>query len=175
MNVTIRFPKITAKTEAEQINQIKSYLHQLVEQLIWLFNTIEPGSASSTSTNTSTDPDSANELKEYVVKSLNDFVTKRDFSTYQIEISERLPSDYVSHTELGEYEATVTERFAGLAESYVPKQEFSMYKYDIGDWIKTDLPEQYVKRFEYEALQAQVASLEERINAIQGTGGEVNG
>ena len=33
MSVNIRYPSITATTEREQISQIKSYLHQLVEQL----------------------------------------------------------------------------------------------------------------------------------------------
>lgn len=39
--MNIRFPNITGKTEAEQLAQVKSYLHQLVEQLNWAFNTIE--------------------------------------------------------------------------------------------------------------------------------------
>lgn len=33
MNVNFRYPNITASSEKEQIAQIKSYLHQLVEQL----------------------------------------------------------------------------------------------------------------------------------------------
>lgn len=33
MSVNLRYPNITAGTEREQISQIKSYLHQLVEQL----------------------------------------------------------------------------------------------------------------------------------------------
>lgn len=36
MSTNIRFPNITGKTEAEQIAQIKSYLHQLVQQLNWI-------------------------------------------------------------------------------------------------------------------------------------------
>ena len=33
MSINIRYPNITGLTEKEQLNQIRSYLHQLVEQL----------------------------------------------------------------------------------------------------------------------------------------------
>lgn len=37
MSVNIRFPNITEGTPDQQISQIRSYLHQLVEQLNWAF------------------------------------------------------------------------------------------------------------------------------------------
>ena len=46
MSTNIRFPNITGKTEAEQLVQVKSYLHQLVEQLNWALSTIESGNTT---------------------------------------------------------------------------------------------------------------------------------
>lgn len=45
MSIDIRYPNITAKDEAGQLTQVRSYLHQLVEQLNWAINTIEVGGA----------------------------------------------------------------------------------------------------------------------------------
>lgn len=45
MSIDIRYPNITAKDEAGQITQVRSYLHQLVEQLNWAINNIETGGA----------------------------------------------------------------------------------------------------------------------------------
>lgn len=41
MSMDIRLPNINGRTEAEQIGQIKSYLHQLVQQLNWAFSVLE--------------------------------------------------------------------------------------------------------------------------------------
>lgn len=41
MNVNFRFPRINGKTEAQQIAQIRSFLHQLVEQLNWAMQDTE--------------------------------------------------------------------------------------------------------------------------------------
>jgi len=40
MNVTIRHPHITSKTEEGQLRQIRSYLYQLVEELNWALTTL---------------------------------------------------------------------------------------------------------------------------------------
>ena len=47
MSVNIRFPNITALTEKEQIAQIRSYLHQLVEQLNWALPNLGSGDGST--------------------------------------------------------------------------------------------------------------------------------
>lgn len=44
--IDIRLPKITGKTEKEQLMQIKSYLYQLAEQLQVAFNGMEIASAN---------------------------------------------------------------------------------------------------------------------------------
>ena len=40
MSVNIRYPNITSSNEREQITQIRSYLHQLVDQLNYVLPTI---------------------------------------------------------------------------------------------------------------------------------------
>lgn len=47
MSVDIRFPNITAPTEAGKLQQVQSFLHQLVEQLNWALNNIDSISAQA--------------------------------------------------------------------------------------------------------------------------------
>ena len=47
MSMNFRYPNITANSEREQILQIKSFLHQLVEQLNYALPTISSGDAST--------------------------------------------------------------------------------------------------------------------------------
>ena len=53
MSVNIRYPNITATNEKEQLAQIKSYLHQLVENLNYAMSTL--GKSSGTGENTSSE------------------------------------------------------------------------------------------------------------------------
>lgn len=39
--MNIRYPNITGKTPEEQLAQMRSYLHQLVDQLNWALSTLE--------------------------------------------------------------------------------------------------------------------------------------
>ena len=52
MSVNIRYPNITGFSDKEQLGQIKSYLHQLVEQLNYALTTIGSGDGTGQSTNT---------------------------------------------------------------------------------------------------------------------------
>lgn len=54
MSVNIRYPNITATTEKEQVAQIKSYLHQLVENLNYALSTLGKSGGSVEDTSTST-------------------------------------------------------------------------------------------------------------------------
>ena len=46
VNIDIRLPNITGRSEAEQLTQIKSYLYQFAEQLQWALNTVSEGKSS---------------------------------------------------------------------------------------------------------------------------------
>ena len=54
MSVNIRYPNITATTEKEQVAQIKSYLHQLVENLNYALSMLGKSGGSVEDTSTST-------------------------------------------------------------------------------------------------------------------------
>lgn len=116
MGYDIRFPKITGTTEREQLVQIKSYLHQLVEQLQWAFNDIDvsKGAVVTTtpkSTAVTTPPKSAyltnttsidaqatfDAIKALIIKSA-DIV-----NAYYEEINTRIESIYVAESDFGTY------------------------------------------------------------------------
>lgn len=113
MSIDIRLPNITAKDEAGQLQQVKSYLHQLVEQLNWALMTIESGSSSSivdtkgnpvsVATTDKDDPVSTfNSIKALIIKSA-DIV-----NAYYEKINARLEGVYVAESDFGKY----TERTA---------------------------------------------------------------
>ena len=52
MSVNIRYPNISGFSEREQIAQLKSYLHQLVEQLNYALSTVGSGDGTEKSTDT---------------------------------------------------------------------------------------------------------------------------
>ena len=45
----LRYPNITGATEKEQLSQVKTYLHHLVDQLNWALNTVETAQSGSAS------------------------------------------------------------------------------------------------------------------------------
>ena len=102
MSINLRFPNITGHTEAEQIAQIKSYLHQLVEQLNWALPSIESGSGAVTATSTENpsgdvSAESFYELKSLIIKS-SDML-----NAYYEKINKKLESQYVSQADFDAY------------------------------------------------------------------------
>lgn len=130
MGINIRFPSITGKTEAEQLLQVKSYLHQLVEQLNWALSSIESGNGAvdtadkKTSGNTVTKEELAtsyNELRSLIIKSA-DTVT-----AYSQAVEARYESLYVAQSDFGTYteQATqsITENATAIESFYESMQE----------------------------------------------------
>lgn len=105
MSMNIRLPNITGRTEAEQLMQVKSYLHQLVGQLNWALSTIESGNSNTavmqtTSKGSVTKEDLAtsyNELKSLIIKSAN------TVAAYSEAAEERYESLYVAQSDFGTY------------------------------------------------------------------------
>lgn len=129
MSINIRFPNITASTEAEQLVQVKSYLHQLAEQLNWALATIQTGGIggnASTGTGSGTqaggpgtsmeDSVSFYELKALIIKSA-DIV-----NSYYEEISKKLEGQYVAQSDFGTYAEDTSQ--AILANSTAIEQAF---------------------------------------------------
>lgn len=103
--IEIRQPNITAKTETEQILQMRSYLYQLSQQLQWAFSTISTEVRTDSATAASeqgnkqgSDPAKTfAELKNLIIKSA-DIV-----DAYYSEINGRLEKIYVAQSDFGTY------------------------------------------------------------------------
>ena len=126
MSIDIRYPNITATDEKGQLVQMKSYLHQLVEQLNWALQTTEASSSSGSTVQThssSSDSESAaitpatfSELKSLIIKSA-DIV-----NAYYEEINHRLEGLYVAESEYGTFvektEASFKATSTDITEMY---------------------------------------------------------
>ena len=124
--IDLRYPNITGKTETEQIGQVKSYLHQLVEQLNWALNTVESYQGGSTSApvvykgSETSSPKEAeetfNSIKALIIKSAD--IVK----AYEETIRTDFDGYYVAESDFGTYtEATnkkVEENSKGVTETY---------------------------------------------------------
>lgn len=103
----IRLPNITAHTEREQLLQVKSYLHQLVQELNFALSSIESGNSTSaaaaqkqTSGNAVTKNElltSYNELRSLIIKSAE------TVKAYSEAAEERYKSLYVAQSDFGTY------------------------------------------------------------------------
>lgn len=110
MSIDIRLPNITARDEAGQLAQIRSYLHQMVEQLNWALGSIETTSseavveAKAVAAAANSNPVSTfNDIKALIIKSA-DIIT-----AYSEEISRRLDGLYVAESDFGVYKEETTQ------------------------------------------------------------------
>ena len=108
MSLDLRFPNITATTPEGQLNQMRSFLHQTIQQLNWAFKTIESGASVSSATTAKsvsgggsgeekTAANTFNDIKALIIKSA-DIV-----NAYYEQISGRLEGEYVAKSAFGEY------------------------------------------------------------------------
>ena len=111
MTFDFRYPQINGSTEKEQLMQMKTYMHQLVDQLKWALNSIETKDVNyiaptthRVSNNVSTanlDDDTTqvrfNELKPLIIKSAE------IVNAYYEEINRRLEGIYVAQSDFGAF------------------------------------------------------------------------
>lgn len=112
MSFDIRLPNLTAATPDAKLQQMHSYMYQLVQELNWALNTIETGSSSQSVTNapgntvvSDKDKDaqaSFNDIKALIIKSA-DIVT-----AYYEEMKERFDGQYVAESDFGTYAETTS-------------------------------------------------------------------
>ena len=101
----IRLPNITASTEREQLMQVKSYLHQLVQELNWALSSLEAGKSGNNAVKTAggkavTQEEFAtsyNSLKSLIIKSAE------MVQLYSEEADRRYESLYVARSDFGTY------------------------------------------------------------------------
>ena len=117
MGFDFRYPKITEQSERGQLTQIKSYLHQLVDEIQWAMNNITttPGtvvistprstaSMGTASATEDTDPQAVfDSIKALIIKSA-DIV-----NAYYEEINKRLVGEYVAQSDFGIFEEQTSQ------------------------------------------------------------------
>lgn len=121
MSMDFRFPNITAKDEAGQLIQMKSYLHQLVEQLNYAMKTVEGGSSGAVSYENQIASAAVNEdakaqatfnsIKSLIIKSA-DIV-----NAYYEAINARLKGLYVAESDFGTYTEATDAKIEANSES----------------------------------------------------------
>ena len=100
MSVNFRFPSITAGTDKEQLTQIKSYLHQLVEQLNYALPTMGSGSAQTIEVQGG--EMSYYELRSLIIQTLQD-VEKR-FDQLSAKVESDIEASLTEAKESGEFD-----------------------------------------------------------------------
>lgn len=107
MGFDFRFPQITGRTEAEQLAQVKSYMHQLVEQLNWSLNSLETGFSTVVANTVKPSGNSAIEAEDAAstFNSIKSLIIKSAVivNAYYEEINHRLEGMYVAESDFGTY------------------------------------------------------------------------
>lgn len=126
MSIDIRLPNITASTDAGKLQQMQSYMHQLVEQLNWALNTIETAGGGnvlpavkvqqSEALSPKEAEDTFNSIKALIIKSAD--IVK----AYEKTILTNFNGTYFADSDFGTYLAetsrTVEENSEGVREAY---------------------------------------------------------
>ena len=94
MSVNIRFPNITALSEREQLAQIKSYLHQLVEQLNYALPNLGTGNGTEQTVSVQGGELSYYELRTLIIQQIQHLETMFN------QLSAKMESEYIKDTEL---------------------------------------------------------------------------
>ena len=92
MSVNLRYPNITGISEKEQLTQIKSYLHQLVDQLNYALPTIGTGSTQTFSVQG--EEVSYYELRSLIMQELQEVEKLFD------KLSQKMQSEYLKDEEV---------------------------------------------------------------------------
>ena len=119
MAIDIPRPNINATTEAGRLEQVRSYLYQMAEQLNFALNTVETRMETAvleTSKQTSSDPTPEEALKNFSsIKAL--IIKSADIvDEYYDKISKRLEGKYVASSEFGAFEQHTTANFDATSE-----------------------------------------------------------
>ena len=146
MGININLPKMTATNPTEQVQQLQSYIFQMVEQLNWALSTIE---ASNGTTTASPDikiersgeisekeaVDTFNSIKALIIKSA-DIV-----QAYEETIMTNFNGTYFADSDFGTYlkqtSKSLEENSEGVRENYTHVQTISSKVDNLEDETKT--------------------------------------
>lgn len=114
MGTELRMPNITGPTDKERLNQMQSYLYQVVEQLNWALQNVDTTNASVVAPTaksllpsdviTTPDPQSTfNSIKSLIIKSAE------IVEAYADEISRRIEGRYVAQSDFGTFSENTSQ------------------------------------------------------------------
>ncbi len=125
MSIDIRLPNITASTEAGKLQQMQSYMYQLVEQLNWALNTVQSAQEGNTSAvvyqqkepaTPQEAEDTFNSIKALIIKSAD--IVKAYEETILTDFNGKYFADSDFGTYLEETNKKVEENSKGVTETY---------------------------------------------------------
>lgn len=115
----IRYPNIIGKTDAQKLEQMRSYLHQLADELN--FQLDKTGNLTSGYAPTANDIAKAVEKKNDPVSNFNDIkaliIKSADIvDAYYTEISKKLEGQYVAESEFGTFKETTEAQLTASSD-----------------------------------------------------------
>lgn len=133
MSINLRYPNIQGGTDAEQLFQVKGYLHQLVEDLNWALNTAQAYQNGNTSvpvvysrSENSTPQeaeDTFNSIKALIIKSAEIVMA------YEKTIMTHFEGKYFAESDFGtfieETNRRIEENSKGVTETYTNVQKIT--------------------------------------------------
>lgn len=130
----LRYPNIRGKTEREQLVEVKSYLHQLVGDLQFAFNSVNTSAVSSyvvsqPSKPSSPAPSAPSFDAEVAFDALKPLIIKSAeiVQAYYEEINSRLEGIYVAESDFGTFmeqtEQSISQNSTGIEQAFTNMQQ----------------------------------------------------
>lgn len=131
MSVNIRLPNITAQTDTGKLEQMRSYMYQLVDQLNWALGTLDTAQSAQAEQTLVVDEsisekeaqDTFNSIKALIIKSAD--IVK----AYEQTITENFNGKYFADSDFGTYieetRASIEKNSQGITENYQNIQTIS--------------------------------------------------
>ena len=151
MTIDIRLPNITASTEAGKLQQMQSYMYQLVEQLNWALNTVQTAQEGSTSAvvyqqkqpaTPQEAEDTFNSIKALIIKSAD--IVK----AYEETILTNFNGEYFADSDFGTYleqtSRSIEENSKGVTESYTRIESIDSRVVGVEDEVR--ITNAYIRR-----------------------------
>lgn len=175
--IDIRLPQFTGKTEKELLQEMKSYLFQLVPQLQWALQNIETTNSSAVSPTpqsmvvsagkSSSSPYATfNSIKALIIKSAE------IVDAYYQEINTRLESEYAAVSDFGTFkqqmEQEIITNSAAIEQNFANLQEIS--REIAGELVQIDTALNEAKN----SLDADITSIKNNLDSITYSLVEVN-
>lgn len=114
MSGKIRYPNITARSEGEQLSQVKSYLYQLADQL----NLALEGAAASGTVTAASGISREQEVQRVNFQALKSLIVKSGtvIEACSQEVAKRLEGQYVAQSEFGTYTRQTSQQITANSQ-----------------------------------------------------------